>query len=106
MNVVNFGIALEGSASGNAVEGNTVVGNVNGIYLQPAAANNVIRRNRIEGNPPVWIPASVPGFLGFDIRNQAPAGTNTFLHNVCATYSGDSGSGSAPCASAPLASVE
>ena len=97
VNVVNFGIALEGPSSGNVLESNTVVGNANGIYLQPAAANNVVSRNLIEGNPPIGMPASVAGFLGFDIRNQAPAGANTFRNNQCATYSGETGSGPAPC---------
>lgn len=104
-NVVNFGIALEGTSSGNVLESNTAVGNVNGIWLQPAAANNVVSRNLIEGNPPIGIVASVSGFLGFDIRNQAPDGANTFRDNVCATYSGDSSSGSAPCSSVPLATA-
>ena len=103
MNVVNFGIALEGSASGNVLEGNTVVGNTNGIFLQPATTNNVITRNRIEGNPAIAVPASVTGFLGFDIRNQAPDGANTFRSNVCATFSGDSSINPAPCSAAPLA---
>lgn len=101
MNVVNFGLALEGSSSGNVFERNTVVGNVNGIWLQPAAANNIVRRNNIMGNPPIGIAASVAGFLGFDIRNLAPDGANTFENNLCATYSGDSGAGPAPCPNIP-----
>jgi hypothetical protein len=79
------------------------VGNTNGIFLQPAATNNVITRNRIEGNPAIAVPASVTGFLGFDIRNQAPDGANTFRNNVCATFSGDSSINPAPCSAAPLA---
>jgi parallel beta-helix repeat protein len=101
MNVVNFGLALEGSSNGNVFERNTVVGNVNGIWLQPAAANNVVRRNNIMGNPPIGIAASVAGFLGFDIRNLAPDGANTFENNFCSTYSGDSGAGPAPCPNIP-----
>src|SRR5260370_38749995 len=97
MKVVNLEIALEGPSSGNVLESNTAVGNVNGIWLQPAAANNVVSRNLIEGNPPIGIAASVSGFLGFDIRNQAPDGANTFRDNVCATYSGDSSGGGAAC---------
>jgi parallel beta-helix repeat protein len=103
--VTNFGIALEGPASGNVLEGNTIVGNDNGIYLQPAAANNVISGNRIEGNPAVALPARISGFLGYDIRNQAPAGANTFRDNVCATYSGDTSTGQIPCAVPGLAAV-
>jgi len=99
MNVVNFGIALEGTASGNLVERNIIVGNVNGIYVQAAAANNVIRRNNIMGNPPIQIPVSIGDYLGFDIRNFAPAGANTFTNNLCSTYSGDTGSDPAPCPS-------
>jgi parallel beta-helix repeat protein len=101
MNVVNFGLALEGTSNGNVFEGNTVVGNVNGIWLQAAAANNVVRRNNIMGNPPIGIAASVAGFLGFDIRNLAPDGANTFENNRCSTYSGDSGAGPAPCPNIP-----
>ena len=92
----NFGIALEGTSRGNTIEKNTASGNVNGIYLEPGVANNVVFQNIVVGNPPIQISESVDGFPGFDIRNFAPEIANTIVDNLCLTYSG---AGPAPCPS-------
>lgn len=92
----NFGIGLIGTSSRNVVEDNSIFGNSNGIYLQPGAVGNVVRRNLAMDNPPIQIPASNPAGSGYDIWNLSPAGANTFHANVCLT------SVNAPCpASAP-----
>ena len=88
MNVVNFGIALSGTSRGNIILKNQAVGNVNGLYLEPNAAQNLIQDNNISGNPPNEVSRSAEGFLGFDIRNFAAEGANIFHNNLCATYSG------------------
>jgi len=84
----NFGIGLEGTSRGNMIEKNTASGNVNGIYLEPGVANNVVFQNILIGNPPIQISESIDGFPGFDIRNFAPEIANTFVDNICVTYSG------------------
>ena len=78
------------------MEDNTIVGNSNGIYLQPTAVTNIFRRNLVMGNPPIQVAVNNPASNGFDIWNLSPAGANTFQANVCLT------SVNAPCpASAP-----
>ena len=92
----NFGIGFTGTSSNNLVEDNTIVGNSNGIYLQPTAVTNIFRRNLVMGNPPIQVAVNDPASNGFDIWNLSPAGANTFQANVCLT------SVNAPCpASAP-----
>jgi parallel beta-helix repeat protein len=92
----NFGIGFTGTSSNNLVEDNTLVGNSNGIYLQPTAVTNIFRRNLVMGNPPIQVAVNNPASNGFDIWNLSPAGANTFQANVCLT------SVNAPCpASAP-----
>ena len=92
----NFGIGFTGTSSNNLVEDNTIVGNSNGIYLQPTAVTNIFRRNLVMGNPPIQVAVNNPASNGFDIWNLSPAGANTFQANVCLT------SVNAPCpASAP-----
>lgn len=93
-NVTNFGIALLGTSRGNTIEKNTAVGNVHGILLQSGAVENIVFNNIVIGNPPIQVVLSVEGFPGFDIRNFSPEGANTFVGNLCATYSG---AGPAPC---------
>jgi len=92
--IVNFGIGLLGTSRGNVIQGNNVVGNVNGIFLQPNTMDNLILNNVVGGNPPIPVVLSLPAFMGFDVRNQAPEGANTFHDNLCETYSG---AGRAPC---------
>jgi parallel beta-helix repeat protein len=92
----NFGIGFTGTSSNNLVEDNTIVGNSNGIYLQPTAVTNIFRRNLVMGNPPIQVAVNNPASKGFDIWNLSPTGANTFQANVCLT------SVNAPCpASAP-----
>ena len=67
------------------MEDNTIVGNSNGIYLQPTAVTNIFRRNLVMGNPPIQVAVNDPASAGFDIRNLSPAGANTFQANVCLT---------------------
>jgi parallel beta-helix repeat protein len=92
----NFGIGLLGTARGNIIEKNTVTGNVNGIFLQPGVIETLVFNNIVSGNPPIQTPLSIESFLGFDIRNQAAEGANTFHGNSCSTYSG---AGAPPCPS-------
>lgn len=68
-----------------------LVGNTNGITLVLGAEGNIIRRNTIEGNPPVQISVTFPNAGGVDIRNQAAPGANTIEDNACLT------SVNAPC---------
>ena len=75
------------------MEDNTVVGNTTGIYLVAGTEGNIIRRNFVTGNPPVQVAVSIPSSTGVDIRNQAAAGANSFVGNICLT------SINAPCPS-------
>lgn len=90
----DFGVGLVGTSSGNLIEENTMAGNTNGVLVQPGAADNIVRRNIIVGNPPVQVSATFGDFGGVDIQDLAPAGANTFEDNLCVTYSGAS---AAPC---------
>jgi parallel beta-helix repeat protein len=94
----DFGVGLVGNSSGNVIEENGIGGNTNGILIQPNASGNVIRRNVIAGNPPVQVSATFGAAIGFDILDQAPAGSNTFEENLCLTYAGGA---SAPCPNVP-----
>jgi parallel beta-helix repeat protein len=69
----------------NVIEDNTILGNTNGIVLVAGVEGNVIRHNKIAGNPPVQISVTFPTADGVDIRNQATAGANTFKDNFCLT---------------------
>ena len=68
------------------------MGNTNGIFLTDTVQGNIIRRNLFEGNPPVQVDLDHTAGAGYDIKNLAPAGANTFSGNVCLT------SMNAPCA--------
>lgn len=82
----NFGIGVEGTGSNdNIVEDNTMVGNTNGLFLTATVQGNVIRRNVIIGNPPVQMELDHTANNGFDIKNLAPPGLNSFTGNVCLT---------------------
>jgi parallel beta-helix repeat protein len=91
--VVNFGIGLIAATdTGNVIEGNTIVGNANGIYLAAGVQGNIFRGNTIVGNPPVQVAIDHGSSSGADILNLATAGANAFEGNVCLT------SVNAPCA--------
>ena len=46
---------------------------------------NAFRANLVAGNPPVQVAVDHSSNNGVDIKNQAPAGANTFEDNVCLT---------------------
>jgi parallel beta-helix repeat protein len=81
------------SDTSNVIEDNTVVGNVNGIFLAPGVQGNLFRGNLISGNPPVQVSADNPSAGGLDIKNLADPGANAFEGNICLTSS------NAPCPS-------
>lgn len=77
----------------NTIEDNEIFGNANGIFLTAGVQGNTIRGNTIVGNPPVQVAADHTANSGFDIKNLANAGANTFEGNICVT------SVNAPCPS-------
>ena len=81
----DFGIGLVGTASGNVIEENSVMGNTNGIYIDPGVTNNVIRNNVIVGNPAIQSGNTRPTVQAVDILNLAPASQTTFERNACVT---------------------
>jgi parallel beta-helix repeat protein len=87
----DFGIGL--FSSDNVVEDNTASGNSNGIIVGSGVQGNVVSRNLVVGNPAVQVSVDHPPIAGFDIKNLADAGANTFEGNVCVT------SVNAPCPS-------
>ena len=86
---VNFGIGVLNVSDNNLVEGNTAIGNSNGIVVFPLATNTRIRQNVVVGNPPIQVSNNVPAgptSPGVDIWDQsAPGNNNTFLGNLCVT---------------------
>ena len=95
----DFGI-LVGIGNNNLIEKNTSVGNTVGIRVGPTAVGNVIIENVAVGNPPIQISNSFPATaaLRADIRDQSPAGANSFEKNYCLTYIGP---GPALCPNVP-----
>jgi parallel beta-helix repeat protein len=91
----NFGLGLIGTSEDNLVENNKIGGNVNGVYLGALVSGNIIRRNIIDGNPPVQVANSFGAGIGADIRDLSPAGANNFEDNRCLTYAGSLAA--APC---------
>jgi parallel beta-helix repeat protein len=77
----------------NTIENNEIVGNANGIFVTTGVQGNTFRGNTIVGNPPVQIAVDHTTNGGFDIKNLADPGANTFEGNVCRT------SVNAPCPS-------
>jgi parallel beta-helix repeat protein len=69
----------------NLVEGNEIVGNANGIFITSGVQGNTFRGNTIVGNPPVQVAVDHTANGGFDIKNLADAGANTFESNICMT---------------------
>jgi parallel beta-helix repeat protein len=95
----DFGILI-GLGNNNLIEKNTVVGNTIGIRIGAMVVGTVIIKNVVVGNPPIQVSNSFPATaaLRADIRNQSPAGANTFEKNFCLTYIG---AGPAPCPNFP-----
>ena len=87
----DFGIGLQGTASGNVIEENTVSGNTNGIRIDAPTRDNVIRDNIVVGNPAIQSANTQPTAQAVDILNLAPADQTRFERNVCVT------SVNAPC---------
>jgi parallel beta-helix repeat protein len=69
----------------NVVLDNTIVGNTNGIMIDPGAKGNFILRNLVVGNPAVQVSVNNPTTAGVDIRNAATPGDNIVEGNVCLT---------------------
>jgi hypothetical protein len=83
----DFGIGLVGTSSGNVIEENGFGGNINGVLVCAGARGNLIQNNVIAGNPPIQVEVT-SGLVGADVRDESPAGTNTFEQNLCLTYKG------------------
>ncbi len=98
----DFGVGLIMSSSGNVIEENSIGGNTNGILIHAPAANNLIRRNVIAGNPPSQVSRTFGSAIGFDVKDESTVpgsgARNTFQGNVCITYFGP---GPAVCPSFP-----
>jgi parallel beta-helix repeat protein len=88
----DFGVGLIMSSSGNVIEENSIGGNTNGILIHAPAADNLIRRNVIAGNPPSQVSRTFGSAIGFDVKDESVVpGTgarNTFQGNLCITYFG------------------
>jgi len=84
---------VTGSDTGNVIEDNTVVGNTNGIFLTAGVQGNIFRGNLVIGNPAIQVSLDNSSSSGFDIKNLADPGANSFEGNVCTT------SINAPCPS-------
>lgn len=61
------------------------MGNTNGIYLGAGTRETTVRQNTVLGNPGIQSANTRPAVQAVDILNLAPAGTNTFVRNVCVT---------------------
>lgn len=97
-NVFGGNGSVSGS-NGNNDFGAGLVGASSGNLIQAAAHSNVIRRNIIAGNPPVQVSRNYGAAIGYDVRDFAPTGANTFEDNLCLTYSG--AESPAPCPNIP-----
>ena len=88
----NFGIGLEGTGTDdNVVAENTVFGTSNGLFMTVGIKGNIISGNLFVGNPSVQVSVDHSPDNGFDIKNLAADGDNTFRGNTCFT------STNAPC---------
>jgi len=98
----DFGVGLIMSSSGNVIEENSIGGNTNGVLIQALAANNLVRRNVIAGNPPSQVSRTFGSTIGFDVKDESTVpgsgARNTFQGNVCITYFGP---GPAVCPNLP-----
>jgi parallel beta-helix repeat protein len=74
-----------GSASGNVLDENTVIGNTNGILLGSGSRDTKVRNNTVVGNPPIQVGNTRPDPRSVDILNLSPSGQTTFERNVCVT---------------------
>ena len=81
----DFGIGVVGSASGNVLDENTVIGNTNGILLGSGSRDTKVRDNTVVGNPPIQVGNTRPDARAVDILNLSASGQTTFQDNVCVT---------------------
>jgi parallel beta-helix repeat protein len=82
----DYGIGIV-EGHGNVIEGNTAMGNTNGIALFPGTTGTIVRANIVVGNPPIQISVTLPGSPGVDILNLSGRGMTTFERNLCLTAS-------------------
>ena len=61
------------------------MGNANGIFIASGTQGNTFQHNLVVGNPPVQVAVDHTSTSGFDIKNSATAGANTFGGNICLT---------------------
>jgi parallel beta-helix repeat protein len=74
-----------GTASGNVLDENTIIGNTNGILLGPGSRETKVRDNTVVGNPPIQVGNVRPDARAVDILNLSASGQTTFERNVCVT---------------------
>lgn len=67
------------------IEGNSVTGNTQGIFIAAGARNTTIRDNTVIGNPAIQVGAANASVRTADIVNLAPEGETRFERNVCVT---------------------
>jgi parallel beta-helix repeat protein len=67
------------------IEGNSVTGNTQGIFIAAGARNTTIRDNTVIGNPSIQVGATNASVRTADIVNMAPEGQTRFERNVCVT---------------------
>lgn len=92
----NFGVGLVGTSKDNLIEKNRIGGNLNGVYIgSMTQGGNIIRGNIIFGNPPAQISKEFGASIGKDIQEVPHIGVDTFEHNHCLTYAGNTSP--APC---------
>ena len=73
------------SGSGNVIEGNSVTGNTQGIFIGAGARETTVRDNTVIGNPSIPVGAANASVRTADIVNLAPEGQTRFERNVCVT---------------------
>ena len=71
------------SGSGNAIEGNSVTGNTQGIFIAAGARDTTVRDNTVIGNPAIQVGATNANVHTADFVNLAPDGQTWFERNVC-----------------------
>jgi parallel beta-helix repeat protein len=67
------------------IEGNSVTGNTQGIFIAATARDTTIRDNTVIGNPAIHVGATNASVRTADIVNLAPEGQTRFERNVCVT---------------------
>ena len=98
---VDFGIGFEGSSGENLVAENDIGGNTTGVEFFNTTSNNVVRHNKIVGNPAAQVSKSFTAAnqQGADIafRSNFAGANNIIEDNFCLTYIAGAGPATAPC---------